>query len=113
MAGMLLSLDSMIERVRADEPDGSDLDRVAAAIHLAATANTLADHLVAFFIDGARQRGTSWAAIGDRLGLSRQAVQKRYAVSTDDGAPKRYDVFERMVPAGKRVIVDAQEQARR
>jgi hypothetical protein len=112
MAETLLALDSMIERVRADEADGTDLDRVAAAIRLAASANELADHLVAFFIDQARQGGVSWSAIGERLGLSRQAVQKRYTPA-EDGAPKRTDFFDRMVPAGKHAIVDAQEQARR
>jgi len=111
MAETLLTLDSMIERVRAEE--GSDLDRVAAAVTLAASVNDLADHLVGFFIDEARERGVSWAAIGDRLGLSRQAVQKRYAVSTEDGVPKRREFFDRMVPAGKHVIVEAQEHARK
>src|SRR5215467_2912603 len=114
MTETLLTLDSMIERVRAAHPDGTELDRVADAVDLAATTNELADHLVGFFIDEARRAGESWSAIGQRLGLTRQAVQKRYATPTnDEDTRKGYAFFDRMMPAAKHVIVNAQEQARR
>jgi len=114
MTDTLLTLDSMIERVRAAHPDGTELDRVADAVDLAATANELADHLVGFFIDEARRSGESWSAIGQRLGLTRQAVQKRYATPTnDEDTRKGYAFFDRTLPAAKHVIVNAQEQARR
>jgi len=104
----------MIERVRAAHPEGDELDRVADAVNLAATANELADHLVSFFIDEARRAGESWTAIGQRLGLTRQAVQKRYAIPTnDEDTRKGYAFFDRMVPPAKHVIVNAQEQARK
>jgi hypothetical protein len=114
MTETLLTLDSMIERVRAAHPDGTELDRVADAVDLAAATNELADHLVGFFIDEARRVGESWSAIGQRLGLTRQAVQKRYATPTnDEDTRKRPAFFDRMLPPAKHVIVNAQEQARR
>jgi hypothetical protein len=113
MSETLLTLDSMIARVRSDRPHGSALDRVAGAVDLAATANQLADHLVGYFIDEARRDGVSWAAIGDRLGLTRQAVQKRYAAPAEEVVGKGHAFFDRTTPAGKHVIVNAQEQARR
>jgi hypothetical protein len=42
---------------------------------------TLADHLdeaIAFAIGGLREFGYSWAEIGNRLGVSRQACQQRW-----------------------------------
>lgn len=38
----------------------------------------LADHLEAGHVAGARQAGWSWQEIGDALGVSRQAVHKKY-----------------------------------
>lgn len=38
----------------------------------------LADQLEAGHVAGARQAGWSWQEIGDALGVSRQAVHKKY-----------------------------------
>jgi Clp amino terminal domain, pathogenicity island component len=113
MANPLPTLDDLIAHVRRLDP-ATELDRVAAAIDLGARGNELSDHLIGYFIDEARRSGVSWSAIGERLGLSRQAVQKRYAPAESDAGPARSPgFFDRMVPAGKHVIVSAQEQARR
>jgi Clp amino terminal domain, pathogenicity island component len=107
-----LRLDDLIERVRSRHP--AALDRVAGAVETAGELSQLGDHLVGFFIDEARGAGESWAAIGERLGISRQAVQKRYAPQAGDADPKRLPtVYAKMVNDGKRVVVHAQEEARR
>jgi hypothetical protein len=113
MATLPLSLDSIIEQTRGLHPASRPLDRVADAVELAAGISQLGDHLVNFFIDEARGAGESWAAIGERLGLSRQAVQKRYATPAGEAAPKLPGVYAKMVNDGKRAVVHAQEEARR
>ena len=58
----------------AEEPGSQMEQSLAAATHLAdVAARTL--HL---FVTEARRDGKTWAAIGDELGISRQAVQKRF-----------------------------------
>jgi hypothetical protein len=111
MSDMPLSLDSLIEHVRDRDGGAGPLDRVADAVELAAKLSRYGDHLVNFFIEEARGSGESWAAIGDRLGLSRQAVQKRYA--SQSGAEGGNAFFDKFVNDAKRVIVHAQEEARR
>jgi hypothetical protein len=107
-----LRLDDLIERVRARHP--GPLDQVAGAVQAAGELSQLGDHLVGFFIDEARGAGESWAAIGERLGISRQAVQKRYAPQAGNADAKRLPtVYAKMVNDGKRVVVHAQQEARR
>ncbi len=115
MKSLPLSLDTLIDDVRADQPApaAGPLDRVASAVQAAEALGQLGDHLVGFFVDEARREGESWAAIGDRLGISRQAVQKRYTAQSGHGRTTGYLVYDTMVSDAKRVVVHAQEEARR
>jgi Clp amino terminal domain, pathogenicity island component len=112
MSDLPLSLDSLLDYVRTRDAAGP-LDRVAEAVELAAKLGRYGDHLVNFFIDEARTAGESWAAIGERLGLSRQAVQKRYASQSGQISAAANAFFDKFVNDAKRVIVHAQEEARR
>jgi hypothetical protein len=112
MTKTLPSLDGLIEYVREQTSAASELDRVRDAVHVAGTIGELGDHLVGHFIDEARTAGYSWSAIGEYLGLSRQAVQKRYAPPAGEEPTKRPGLFDRMVPEGKFAIVHAQDAAR-
>ncbi|WP_227998563.1 hypothetical protein [Nocardia australiensis] len=58
---------------------GSTLDQLSEAAIIAAHWLQLADRLLDHFVDQARQAGVPWAEIGARLGVSRQAAQKRFA----------------------------------
>ena len=57
------------------EPDHLDLVRRAAA------ADEVVRDLLSQAVSAARANGHSWAAIGEVLGLSRQAVQQRFGAS--------------------------------
>ena len=57
---------------QAGSPDPAVGLRAAAALH------RLADRLEALQVDNARAHGWSWEAIGSALGVSRQAVHKKY-----------------------------------
>jgi hypothetical protein len=64
-----------IERT-SDDP----LDRVAEASTTAKQLSDLGDQLVDHFVESCRRTGFSWADIGTRLGVTRQAVQRRYGM---------------------------------
>jgi hypothetical protein len=104
-----LSLDDLIREIQAVFP-ADPLWRLTASVEVSAAIGQVGDHLVSHFIDEARGGGQSWAAIGERLGISRQAVQKRYATPSGDGR-KLPTVFEKMVNPGRRAIVAAQREA--
>jgi hypothetical protein len=112
MTTTLPTLDTLILHVQRLHPDGRELQRLDDALETAATVSGLTEHLVGHFVDEARRAGTSWAEIGQHLGVSRQAVQKRYAAPEVDRGGKHPGYFDRMVPAGQHAIVIAQEEAR-
>ena len=75
---VVITLDALINEVR----DGFDafppLDRLTRAVDLAGRVCELGERLIGFYVDDARRAGATWSEIGERLGVSRQAVQKRY-----------------------------------
>lgn len=55
------------------------LAQLVAAERLGAELSVLGERLVGYFVEQARAEGFSWADIGARKGISRQAAQQRYA----------------------------------
>src|SRR5258705_6124826 len=55
------------------------LDALTIAESLVDELAALGDRLVGFYVERARGEGNSWTAIGERVGVSRQAAQQRYA----------------------------------
>src|SRR5215218_11452027 len=99
-----MTLDELITQVRSSNPDGSPLDHLIAAAELAAYVDELADHLVGHFVDQARRSGASWTAIGQSMGVTKQAVQKRFVT----GEPS----LDRFTNRAKVVALKAQTTAR-
>lgn len=108
-------LDDLIDRVRTARPDGDPLDRLAEAVATADELTAVADHLIGHFVDQARDAGLSWTQIGERLGVTKQAVRKRFA--PDDVPPEsstRADkLFGRYTGPAKHAVVLAQDASRR
>jgi hypothetical protein len=79
---MEVTLDGLIRSVqaRADEP----LAQLAAASQTAAELDDLGDSLLNHFVDRCRRSGHTWAEIGEHLGVTRQAAQKRFVASVGD-----------------------------
>jgi ATP-dependent Clp protease ATP-binding subunit ClpA len=97
-------LDDLIEAVESAHADA--LDRVAGAVLVADHLGETADHLVGHFVDRARRAGASWTDIGRSMGVSKQAVQKRFV-------PKEpAQDFSRFTPRARNVVVSAQNEAR-
>ncbi|MFI9510822.1 Clp protease N-terminal domain-containing protein [Nocardia sp. NPDC052566] len=73
-----------------------------------------ADHLIGHFVDQARRSGASWTDIGESMGVTKQAAQKRFVPKgpEDAAAMDPNSGFARFTPRSRAVIMGAQEIAR-
>ncbi len=99
-------LDDLITGVENAHDD--PLDRVRGAVLVGEALGETADHLIGHFVDRARRAGASWTDIGHSMGVSKQAVQKRF-VPKGSEAPQD---FTRFTPRARNVVVAAQNEAR-
>jgi hypothetical protein len=67
---------SNIERAHSQRVD----DQLVAAVIEAAHIADVADRLIGHFVDVARRGGLSWAEVGECLGVTKQAAQKRFVI---------------------------------
>jgi len=106
-------LDELIGFVRSQE--GTALDHVSAAVQVSEHLGELADHLIGHFVDQARKTGASWTEIGQSMGVTKQAAQKRFvpkASSAEDLLGDAVqDLFSRFTPRAKRTVTAAMEEA--
>lgn len=108
-------IEPLIELVVAEHPDGNPLDHVAGAVLIAGDLTDLADDLIGHFVDQARESGASWAEVGDRLGVSKQAAQQRWI---PEARPPRKrsragrGLFARFTADARSVVIEAQQIAR-
>jgi ATP-dependent Clp protease ATP-binding subunit ClpA len=70
---------SQIDQIAASN---DPVDRVEAAVAVAASVRGHADALIDHAVSQARAAGRSWTEIGARLGVSKQAARKRFTGST-------------------------------
>lgn len=80
---MPITLDALINEVRGGFEEAPALDRLTRAVDLSGQVSELGENLVGFYVDEARRSGATWSEIGERLGVSRQAVQKRFIPSAE------------------------------
>ncbi len=104
-------LDDLIAGIRAAHDD--PLDQLAGAMVTAEHLGEIADHLIGHFVDQARRAGSSWTDIGARMGVSKQAAQKRFVPRTP-AAPslaEEPNPFSRFTPRARNVITEAHNLA--
>ncbi len=77
-------LGDLIEHVIEQNPDGDALYHLSDAVDTSAHLGELADHLIGHFVDQARRSGASWTEIGEHMGVTKQAAQKRFVPRDDD-----------------------------
>jgi hypothetical protein len=107
-------LDDMIEAVKSMNPDGDALDRLADAVRVSERLGELADHLVGHFVDQARRNGASWTDIGQSMGVTKQAAQKRFVPrQSDEGDIITSSAFARFTDRARRTVVTSQLLARK
>ena len=103
-------LEQLVDLVEVNVPDGTRLDQLAEAVGVAEGLNVLADQLIGHFVDRARDSGASWAEVGGALGVSKQAVQKRFVARR---VPmESQGMFTRFDDDARSVAMDAVEHAR-
>ena len=100
-------LDDMITAIRSAHPDDDPLQQLSTAVLTAEHLGELSDHLIGHFVDQARRSGASWTDIGQSMGVTKQAAQKRFVPKN----PGEYS-FERFTTRARAVIVASQEEAR-
>lgn len=107
------SLEEMIRSIEWERPNVGELEHLTDAVMAAARLNEISDDLVGHFVEKARAAGASWAEIGQSMGTTRQAAQKRF-VHHGRRKGKRSGFFLTRFAAGARsVVMAAQEEARR
>ncbi|MEU7422486.1 Clp protease N-terminal domain-containing protein [Streptomyces sp. NPDC040750] len=101
-------LDDLIEAIKRvhTEPLDQLRDAVIAADHL----GDVADHLIGHFVDQARRSGASWTDIGKSMGVTRQAVQKRFVPKESTG-PDLNQGFSRYTPRAQHAVMAAHGEA--
>jgi Clp amino terminal domain, pathogenicity island component len=99
-----MTLDELISEVRGRRPDGTALDHLADACAVAHHLDELADHLLGHFVDQARRAGASWTMIGQSMGVTKQAAQKRFVAGDSS--------LDRFTDRAKVVVLKAQLEAR-
>ena len=112
MTSSPVRLDELIAAVA--RAHAAPLDRLSGAILLADQLGELADSLIGHFVDQARRAGASWSEIGQSMGVSKQAAQKRFVGRGQAAAPPLdpSQGFSRFTEEARAVVVGAQEQAR-
>ena len=80
------SLDELITEVRNTAPSAEPLALLETAALHAQRLGELSDAMLSHYVDQARRAGHSWAEIGGALGVTKQAVQKRFTVERAEPA---------------------------
>jgi ATP-dependent Clp protease ATP-binding subunit ClpA len=105
MAELPISLDNLIAFVRTIHDDAGPLDNLADAVRVASTLDEQSDALIGYFVDQARRSGAPWSEIGARMGVSKQAVQKRFVARADESESQDPDkMFSRFTPRARSVV---------
>jgi ATP-dependent Clp protease ATP-binding subunit ClpA len=95
-----------IKRVHTDV-----LEQLADAVLAAEHLGEIADHLIGHFVDQARRSGASWTDIGNSMGVTKQAAQKRFVPRAEPATLDPQQGFERFTPRARNAVVAAQNAA--
>jgi hypothetical protein len=106
-----IGLDDLIDAVERLQPEGDEIARLQTAVLLSERLGELGDHLVGHYVDEARRVGASWRAIGDGLGVSKQAAQKRFVPAAGEVPEEGF--LSRFTLRAREALATAQATARR
>ena len=105
-----LTAHDVITEIEQHQPESSAvLDRLSTALHAAERLSVVGDTVVDHFVQQARAHGASWSEIGQCMGVSKQAVQKRYVPPRSDPSTGSADS---PAQAMRRVVDLAMQEAR-
>ena len=95
------SLAALIEEVEHASPSPEPLTLLETASASVRNLDDLTDSMLSHFVDKCRRSGHSWAEIGAALGVTKQAVQKRFTSEMID--PEGWDRF---TERARRLVTD-------
>jgi ATP-dependent Clp protease ATP-binding subunit ClpA len=107
------TLQELIETVRQDSSSDQPLDQLVAAAAAAAQLEETTDALLGYFVDRCRRDGRSWTEISAALGVTKQAVHKRFAtaIATHVAAATPAPTFERFTDRARHVMAESSRAA--
>lgn len=73
-----VSLEKLIRLVEESRPRGDPMQQLTESVIVSGRLADMADELVGHFVEEARASGATWAEIGECMGVSKQAAQKRF-----------------------------------
>lgn len=112
MQTLPIQLDALVADIETTHPD-DPLAQLELATSRAADLEEAGDHLVGHFVDGARVAGHSWTRIGERIGVTKQAVRKRFAPpEVPEPSAEAQKIFGRYTEDARGIVLAAQEAAR-
>jgi ATP-dependent Clp protease ATP-binding subunit ClpA len=103
-----IRLDDLIDAIKKTHEDS--LEQLSSAVVAGEHLGEVADHLIGHFVDQARRNGASWAEIGRSMGVTKQAVQKRF-VPKGQGDLDPDQGFSRFTPRARNVVMAAHNEA--
>ncbi len=104
----MIQLTDLIVTVAKETDDV--LTRLTKAVQMSGQLSELGDHLIGHFVDEARRSGASWAEIGESLGVTKQAAQKRFVPRESPELTK--PSMDRYTQRSRRVVALARHHAR-
>jgi hypothetical protein len=114
-----LDLKDLVRTVRDRTTSCTELERLDVAVKYGELLKQVGDDLVGHFVDEARKGGASWAQIGERLGVTKQAAHQRHLRREPRLFGRRLREstvaigrFQRFSQEGKDVVAQAQVEAR-
>ncbi|MFZ0047645.1 MAG: Clp protease N-terminal domain-containing protein, partial [Streptosporangiaceae bacterium] len=107
------TLQELIEIVRRDAGSDLPIDQLVVAATAAAQLEETTDALLGHFVDRCRRDGRSWTEISAALGVTKQAVHKRFAsaMATQLAAASPRPTFERFTDRARHVLAESRRAA--
>jgi hypothetical protein len=105
-----VSLDEAIAFVRRLHPDADPLLQLEDAVVVGERLEEISDDLVGHFVHQARDEGATWSTIGESMGVTKQAAQKRFVVSADN---RSGGLLSRFTIRARRALDVARDEAQR
>lgn len=92
----------------------SPLDQLSSAVVASEYLGDVADDLVGHFVEKARRSGASWSQIGQSMGVTKQAAQKRFVTKAPAETPAVDPAkgFSQFSADARDALAAAQEEAR-
>jgi ATP-dependent Clp protease ATP-binding subunit ClpA len=108
------TLQELIDTVRRDAGTEDPIGQLAVASATASDLEQTTDALLGHFVDRCRRAGRSWSEISAALGVTKQAVHKRFAAPLAErlvASTERGLTFERFTPRARNALVAANAAA--